>query len=100
MYEEIINRDFFLKDFDAEKFYGFLKKANVSKTLPQQDLLYNTGLANSKREFNNAAILLFGKNPSKFIPQGIITCVLYKGTGKALIIDKKRLQKRHYLQLQ
>ena len=89
LYEEIINRDFFLKDFDAEKFYGFLKKANVSKTLPQQDLLYNMGLANSKGEFNNAAILLFGKNPSKFIPQGIITCVLYKGTGKALIIDKK-----------
>jgi len=89
MFEEIVNTDFSMKDFGAKKFNEFLKKANISKTIPKKDLLYNLGLTNKKAKFKNAAILFFGKNPSMFMPQGIITCVLYKGNDKAAIIDKK-----------
>jgi len=88
-YEEIVNKDFTLKDFDSKKFQDFLKNANISKTLPTFELLSNLNLVNQKHEFKNAAILLFGKTPSRFIPQNIITCVLYKGTDKVLILDRK-----------
>ncbi|MDP2974012.1 MAG: ATP-binding protein [Candidatus Diapherotrites archaeon] len=89
MYEEMVNTDFSTKDFGTKKFNEFLKKAGISKTIPKKDLLYNLGLTSQKGKFKNAAILFFGKNPSRFIPQGIITCVLYKGMDKARIIDKK-----------
>ncbi len=88
-FEEMVNTDFSMKDFGARKFNDFLKKAKVSRAIPKKDLLYNLGLTNQKGQFKNAAILLFGKNPSRFIPQGIITCVLYKGTDKVNIIDRK-----------
>lgn len=89
LYEEMINKNFTLHDFDHAKFDEFLKKANISKTLPETDLLQNLGLTTENGFFKNAAILLFGKNMERFIPQGIITCVLYKGTDKVFIIDRK-----------
>jgi len=88
-FEEMTNIDFAQKDFDLKKFTEFIKKSNLSETLSTQELLARFELVNQKGEFKNAAILLFGKTPSKFIPQGIITCVLYKGTGKVIILDKK-----------
>ena len=88
-FEEMVNTDFSMKDFGTKKFNEFLKKAKISRILPKKDLLYNIGLTNQKGQFKNAAILLFGKNPSRFIPQGIITCVLFKGTDKGTVIDKK-----------
>src|SRR3989338_10281728 len=88
-FEEGINKEFAIKDFDKAKFYDYLKNARISKTLGENKLLENLGLTNSFGKFKNAGILMFGKNPSKFIPQGIITCVLYKGKDKAFIIDKK-----------
>ncbi len=88
-YEEMIRKEFTIQDFDHAKFDEFLKKANISKTLPEQELLTNLGLTTENGYFKNAAILLFGKNIERFIPQGMITCVLYKGKDKVFIIDRK-----------
>ena len=38
---------------------------------------------------NNAGVLLFAKNPSKFFRQNFVACVLYKGKEKVNIIDRK-----------
>ncbi|MEK6867585.1 MAG: RNA-binding domain-containing protein, partial [Nanoarchaeota archaeon] len=78
-YEEMINTNFTLHDFDRAKFDAFLKRANISKTLHEQELLKNLGLMTETGYFKNAAILLFGNNIERFIPQSMITCVLYKG---------------------
>ena len=88
-FEEIVNSKFVIKDFSKIKFNEFLKKAKISKNLKEDDLLYNLGITVSKGKFKNAGILLFGKEPSRFLPQSVITCVLYKGTDKAFIIDRK-----------
>lgn len=88
-FEEVINSEFGVKYFNKTRFYDFLRKAKISTALAESQLLCNLGLTNSQGQFKNIAVLLFGKNPSKFIPQGIITCVLYKGKDKAFIIDKK-----------
>ena len=88
-FEEITNPHFKARDFSKERFDDFLKKAKISKTLAHEELLYNLVITNPKVEFKNAGILLFGKQPSQYIPQGIITCVLYKGNDKVFIIDKK-----------
>ncbi|MFH0906269.1 MAG: ATP-binding protein [archaeon] len=88
-YEEMINSKFTIRDFDKKKFHDFLKLAKISRSFKDIDILKNLGLIDTNNYFKNSAILLFGKSPSKFIPQGIITCVLYKGNDKVYIIDKK-----------
>ena len=85
----MINTNFALTNFDHAKFDEFLKKANISKTLPEKELLTNLGLTTENGYFKNAAILLFGKNIERFLPQSMITCVLYKGKDKVFIIDRK-----------
>ena len=42
-----------------------------------------------KLKINNAGILLFAKEPEKFLRQNFVTCILYKGKEKVDVIDRK-----------
>ncbi len=90
LFDEIINKKFsFKKGFDKHKFNSFLEKAKISNVLSIKDILKNVGVLNDKEEFRNVGVLFFCHRIEEFIPQAIVTCVLYKGKNKAFIIDKK-----------
>lgn len=90
LFDEMINKDFsFMKGFDENKFNVFLEKAKISKVIPTKSILKNLGVLNDKKEFRNAGVLFFCRRIEQFIPQAIVTCVLYKGRDKVFIIDKK-----------
>jgi ATP-dependent DNA helicase RecG len=54
-------------------------------------LLQNLGLGEIGKDFkiNNAGLMLFGKKRDLYIRQVYVTCVLYKGSDKIKIIDRK-----------
>ena len=89
LYEEITNPLFTFDEMDDSKLDDFLNIAKISKVLPEKALLKNIGVLTDDDEFKNAGILFFAKDASKFLPHAIITCILYKGTTKAHIIDRK-----------
>lgn len=91
-FEELINKDFGLKDISSGKLNEFLKKCNISRVMKNAQLYKNLGIAESRGKkllFNNLAVLFFAKNLSKFYYHTVITCVLYQDDDKAVIVDKK-----------
>lgn len=91
-FDEIINQKFSFADFDSDRFNIFLKKANITVKLPQEELLVNLGLAEKSAGeifFKNIASLMFSKELKKFHPQAFTTCLLYAGDSRSNIIDRK-----------
>ena len=80
--------DFNIKDIDKYKFNKFLKKANISKSLPLNHVLKNLNLLTNDKP-NNACALLFSKRITKLFLNADISCVLYQGNTKAVMLDKK-----------
>ena len=76
------------KDFSKEAFNNFIQRSNLTKVLSKKELLQNLSLLKNDH-LKNAGVLLFAKDIQKFFIKGIITCVLYEGTDKVNIIDKK-----------
>jgi len=90
LFDEAINKDFTFKNgFNKTKFESFLQKASISRVIPDKDILRNLGVLTDTGKFKNAGVLFFCDNVEKFFRQAIITCVLYKGTNKYKIIDRK-----------
>ena len=90
LFDKMINKNFSFKDgFDENRFNTFLQKAKISKVISKKEILKNLRVLNNKGEFRNAGVLFFCDKIEKFIPQAIVSCVLYKGKDKAFIIDKK-----------
>lgn len=69
--------------------------SGIDTTLSADDLLANLNVLYSKDSpvLNQAGVLFFAKDPSRLIPQSVVTCVLYKGNSKVNIIDKKTFNK-------
>jgi len=91
-YDEIINQKFSFDDFDKDRFNIFLKKANITVKLPQEELLVNLGLAEKSAEeifFKNIASLMFSQELKKVHPQAFTSCLLYAGDSRSNIIDRK-----------
>ncbi len=80
--------EFNLKDIDTYKFNNFLKKASISKNLPTIQILKNLNLLTNNIP-NNACALLFSIKITKFFLNADISCVLYQGDTKAVMLDKK-----------
>ena len=92
-FDEQINKKFrFPQDFNEKWFLEFLKRSGISKITQTRKILTNLSLGNvigRKFVLNNAGVLLFAKEPKKFLRQNFVTCVLYKGKEKVDIIDRK-----------
>lgn len=89
LFDQKPNKEFVLdKDFDDEKFKRFCEKAGISSTLHKRDVLTNLSLLDGVY-LKNAGVLFFCHRITKFFFSGIITCVLYEGTSKKTILDKK-----------
>ncbi len=68
----------------------FLKIADIPQIMEDEDILRNLGVLNEDIScLNNAGILFFTDKPGDYINQCIVTCVLYKGTEKINILDRK-----------
>ena len=92
-FDEQVNEEFdYREDFDKNKFSNFLHRSKVSYKDDIKNILINLSIAKQagkKLKISNAGILLFAKEPSKFIRQNFITCVLYKGKERVNVIDRK-----------
>ena len=83
------NLDFNIKkDFDNEKFKSFISKTGIDISLPKEHVLNNLGLMTGGK-LNNAGVLFFSNNISKYFLNAIIGCVLYEGKTKSKILDKQ-----------
>lgn len=80
-------------DFNAAAFRTFLAESKISSAdLKREDLLVNVGVASpdgSTLQFNNAGVLFFARNPRRFHLQSRITCLLFQGSEKSRILDRK-----------
>jgi len=83
-----------LDDIDEKKVRWFLKRAKYERRL---DLNPEAGLREALEKLEllregkliNAAILLFGKNPQRFVIQSETRCARFKGTKPLEFIDMK-----------
>jgi len=79
-------------DFNVRAFYRFLRKAGIKPAKDRFDTLSNLGVASrsgGKVLINNAGVLFFAKEPRRFLRHGYIDCVLFQGTEKVTVLDRK-----------
>ena len=92
-FDHAINTRFsYPEDFDIDKFRNWLSKSTIYKDGSVEDILVNIEAAErsgGKLLFRNAGILFFAKEPRRFFNQAYITCLLFKGTVKVHILDRK-----------
>ena len=86
-WDAIASAEFSIKDVDANKVKGFCKLASI-KYSNVRDVLQNVNLIRNN-ELLNAAIVLFGKMPSKFFPNVKLMCSVFGTNNTAVIIDQK-----------
>ena len=78
--------------FDPDKFNDWLGKSTISRGGTVEDILVNIEAAErsgGKLLFRNAGVLFFAREPRRFFNQAYITCLLFKGTGKVHVLDRK-----------
>lgn len=80
-------------DFAVSAFKAFLSEAKITAAhVKNEDLLVNLGVAKHHGRtllFNNAGVIFFAKKPRLFHLQSRITCLLFQGTDKTRVIDRK-----------
>lgn len=88
-----LNNEFiYPKDFSKETFERYLETIKFTSTYKTEDILVNLGVAHkksSKLVFNNAGVLLFAKEPCKFFQSAYVDAVVFKGTERVDVIDRK-----------
>lgn len=79
-------------DFSLDKFAVWREMSSLSPDLAAEDILLNLELAEEsgkELKLTNVAALFFADNPVKFFVHAFITCVVYNGNGKAVIVDRQ-----------
>jgi len=95
-YDEVIRKDLPVTERLNEAAYQrYIKLAHISEALAKEDVLQSlncAGMVDGKLCFTNAGALFFRVNDED-IRSGHagIHCLLYKGTGKKMILDAKEL---------
>lgn len=89
-YDELRNeRADFENDFDEKAFETFIKSSRISPSIDRFALLKNLDCLTHDNRLTNAGVLFFAKDIDFLINHAIVVCVLYKGTEKIHILDKK-----------
>ncbi len=84
------NPDFNLEEnLDEEVMDAFCRRANISRNIPDAQILRNLDLYNKDGFPYAGAILFFAKKPEKIYDHAVIHCVRFRGTDKVFIIDDK-----------
>jgi ATP-dependent DNA helicase RecG len=94
-FDELIDPKFsYPKDFDKTKLIKFLQFAGITRITQVETILTNLGVAEKqegKLYLNNAGVLLFARNPQKFIPWSVFTVALFKDKQGVDVIDRKEI---------
>lgn len=80
------------EDFDLDKFNSWIDKTNISRREPIEDILVNIDAAvkiAGRLLFRNAGVLFFAKDVRRFFNQAYTTCVLFRGTDRVQVLDRK-----------
>ena len=93
-WDQTTRADATLEDIDAEKVWKFLSRA---KTERQWEIDPQTPVERALRQLNLthngqltiAALLLFGKNPQRFLVQAKVRCARFKGDDEVAFLDLK-----------
>jgi len=92
-FDELLRTDIeFQKAYSPEELNKYLALAGISKTIDDISILSNLGCLQLKNQLpilNNAGILFFAKKPINYLFHSIVTCALYKGNDKVVILDRK-----------
>ena len=90
-FEELINEKAnFKKDFDSKAFKRFLKLSNISSTIKQEILLQNLDCLTPEKKLTNLGVLFFAKDIDFIMNYALVDCVLFRGTEKVKILDRKQ----------
>ncbi len=88
VFDEKLNNDFnVLKDLNKKAYDIFLESANIKTKFSPTKLLNNLGFIKDGI-MTNAGVLFFCKDISKFFLNTHITCVLFQGSNKSIVLDK------------
>lgn len=79
----------FENDFDEKAFENFLNLAGITHSIDRTSLLRNLDCVTDDGKLTNAGVLFFAKDIDFLLNHAIVVCVLYKGTEKVDILDKK-----------
>ena len=83
--------------FNADKVAEFRaslrddKLESMPRQLPSTDFLYEAGVIKGK-ELTYTGILMFGDNPTQFLPTAIVQCVRFSGTAKTDPLQSTEIQ--------
>ncbi len=89
-FDELKNdKAIFENDFDERAFKDFLNLAGITHSIDKMSLLRNLDCITDDGKFTNAGVLFFAKDIDFLLNYAIVVCVLYKGTEKVNILDKK-----------
>ena len=90
-FEELINEKAnFEEDFDPKAFKHFLKLSGISPIIKQDTLLQNLDCLSSDKKFTNLGVLFFAKDIDFIMNYALVDCVLFRGTDKVKILDRKQ----------
>ena len=79
-------------DFDQDKFHVWLGLSRIRPRAAIEDILVNIEAAERSEGrllFRNAGVLFFAREPRRFFNQAYITCLLFKGTARVDMLDRK-----------
>ena len=79
-------------DLDESKLLAYLDIAELGKDLPILETLINLDVVrmeNKRPAITNAGLLMFAKDPRKFLKSAPVVCALYQGHDKAQVLDRK-----------
>ena len=90
-FEELINEKAdFKQDFDSKAFKYFLKLSKISKTIKYETLLQNLDCLTADKKLTNLGVLFFAKDIDFIMNYALVDCVLFKGTEKVKILNRKQ----------
>ena len=90
-FEELINEKAdFKHDFNLEAFNNFLKISGISPTINHETLLQNLDCLTADKKLTNLGVLFFAKDIDFIMNHALVDCVLFSGTSKVKILDRKQ----------
>lgn len=92
-FDEQINENFiYPDDFNKQKFSDYLKEAKLTNINDDKSILINLGVGRNIKNrifLNNAGVLFFSRNLTKFFMTSKVVCVEYQTNDKVNILDRK-----------
>jgi len=87
------------ENFDNELFINFLRENKINSDLDSKSILKSMNLIDSQDRFSNASILLFGRDLKKVCLSAYLECVLFKGSNRSEVLDRKKIEGTLFNQL-